>query len=233
VKRLLLAAVLALACQRSPDGDIEQHGSGGPPGHPDPGPAPNGEYGNDPGAADAGTGPQPDAQAVTPNLPIEELAAAVAHTVCKRRADCCTGDGGASDPATCEPNLTELLQPFAASLGRAIAMERVSYDGQALDVCLATLAAATCADAHTFEPLLLSRLCPIAVPLSPAGAACQASYECVDGFCQGSDLSRDGRCVSPKLPDGQPCDRGDDCASGACHPTLDVCAPPEPTELCR
>jgi hypothetical protein len=228
VKVLLLAAVLGLACHGSPGGEIEQHGSAGGAKGSDGGPAPNGEYGNDP---EAGVEILPDAAPVTPSIPLEELAEAVAHTACRRRADCC--GGGTVDPMSCETELTELLQPMAMGLSRAASVDRVMYDGQALDVCLATLAAAACAEASTFEPLLLARACPFLTPLSPAGAACQASYECVDGFCQGADLTRDGRCVSPKLPDGQPCDRGDDCASGACHSTLDVCAPAEAGRLCR
>jgi hypothetical protein len=94
------------------------------------------------------------------------------------------------------------------------------------------LETAACPEARTWEALLLAAHCPIAGAAVPAGGECQASYECVDGFCQGAEPGLAGRCVTPKLPDGQPCGGADDCASGTCHPTLNVCAPGETGELC-
>ena len=144
-----------------------------------------------------------------------------------------TRPASAASTPNCEEALTELLQPFADDLARAVAAGRAAYDGFALAECLADLGKASCAEARTWEPLLVASHCPFVTSLLLAGDDCQASYECSDGFCQGADPSRLGRCVFPKLAGGQPCDRGEDCASGACHPTLDVCSAPVPGNLCR
>jgi hypothetical protein len=250
-RALVLLAVAAVAC-RGADGSIERHGSGGP-GKIDSGPASNGEYGNDPGEADArqdfvpmppddpdggleeDASPVGDAAGEEAVLSLGQAPARIAHLACQRRLDCCLPaerSGLPDEAAACEQELADELGPSIDAFARSVAGGRATYDGAALTRCLASFQAAPCAEARRWEPLLAASRCAFLVAALPAGGACRGSYECRDGFCQGADPSRDGRCVSPRLPDGQPCDRGEDCASGACHPLLDVCAAPEPGNLC-
>jgi hypothetical protein len=239
-----------LAC-RGTDGTIERHASGGA-GKSDGGT--HGEYGDDPGEADAkqdfvfvppddpdggfdeDAAPGGDAGGDGPGtLPLEEMPARIAHLTCQRRLGCCTPaerSGLPDDPAACEQELTDQLAPSLDAFARAVAAGRASYDGPALVRCLAALESAACSEARTWEPLLAGTRCGFITGALSAGDDCRASYECVDGFCQGASQARDGRCVSPRLADGQPCDRGEDCMSGTCHPLLDVCAPPDPGNLC-
>jgi hypothetical protein len=246
MERLCALVVLAaLGCQGT-DGTIERHGSGGA-GRPDG--AAKGEYGDDPGEADAKqdhlfTPPDdPDGGVATedaapegveagaPTLPLEEAVARIAHLTCQRRVDCCTQRTGVAD-ATCEQELGDQLAPFFDAYAREVGAGRVGYDGAALTTCLAALERAPCPEARAWEPLLAPTRCGFIVATLPAGEDCRASYECLGGFCQGVNGERDGRCVAPRLADGQPCERGEDCASGACHPLLDVCAAPEPGNVC-
>jgi hypothetical protein len=252
MKRLYALVVLAaLGCQGT-DGTIERHGSGGA-GRTDG--AAKGEYGDDPGEADArqdyvftppddpdgGAASDEDASAEDaipadtggPVLRLEEAVARIAHATCQRRLDCCmpAERAGVAD-ATCEPDLTEQLAPFFDAYAREVGAGRAGYDGAALATCLATLERAACPEARAWEPLLAATRCGFVVATLPAGEDCRASYECLGGFCQGVNATRDGRCVAPRLSDGQPCERGEDCASGACHPLLDVCAAPEPGNVC-
>jgi hypothetical protein len=251
MKRAVLLLLLSVAC-RGTDGTIERHGSSGPGKH-DPGPAPNGEYGNDPGEADAKQDfvPMPaddpdggaeddaaveDAGSDGPAaVPLEEAPARIARLTCQRRLGCCMPaerSGLPDDQTGCEQELTDLLAPSLQAFARSVAAGRATYDGAALTRCLAALEAAACPEARAWEPLLAGSRCGFAAGALPAGDDCRASYECTGGFCQGVDQSRDGRCVSPRLADDQPCDRGEDCASGSCHPLLDVCAAPEPGNIC-
>jgi hypothetical protein len=248
---LLLGALAGLACAGA-NGDIERHGSAGP-GKNDA--ARKGEYGDDPGEADAkqdfsfvppddpdgGAGPADDAAADDAGsdgaaaLPLEEVPARIAHLTCQRRLDCCLPaerSGLPDAPADCEQELTDELAPFFDGLARSVAAGRATYDGAALTRCLAAFQAAACPEARGWEALLAGARCAFVGATVAAGSDCRSSYECLDGFCLGVDQARDGHCVAPRLADGQPCDRGDDCASGACHPILDVCAPPEPGNLC-
>jgi hypothetical protein len=257
VKRaLLVLAVAAAACQAGNSSSIERHGSG--PGKHDPGPAPGGEYEGDPGEPDAGPSPdlgvaeigaggaggeEEEADAGVPAadadgtvaIAMEKIAEAVARVACQRRRDCCmpAGPGLPDDPAGCQQALQELLEPSQRAIARAFGDDRVQYDGAALARCLDARASAGCDDVRTWEPLLIATSCPFVLPMVEAGQPCQQSFECRDSHCVGGSLDRDGRCVSPRLPDGEACDRGDDCRSGACHPTLDVCAAPTPGDLCR
>jgi hypothetical protein len=253
MKLAVVFLVLAgLGC-RAADGTIERHGSGRP-GQTGPGPAPNGEYGNDPGELDA----KQDFVAMPPDdpdggveddaaraddagsggpsaIPLEEMPARIARLTCQRRLGCCTPaerSGLPDDPAACEQELTEQLAPSLEAFARSVAAGRATYDGAAATGCLAALASDACAEARTWEPLLAGARCGFAAGALPAGDDCRASYECTDGFCQGASPPRDGRCVAPRLADGQPCDRGEDCASGTCHPLLDVCAAPDPGNIC-
>jgi hypothetical protein len=252
MKRLVIALALAgLACDGG-GGGIERHGSAGP--GKDPGPAPHGEYEGDPGVPDAGAGEDgpaveqqdtggpvapPDGGIVpdvhVADIPLAMLPVAVARVACQRRADCCapgSRSGLPDDAAACAQALAELLQPFAQEVARSVGGDRVTYDGVALGHCLEQLGAADCAQARTWEPLLIAQSCPFLGATLSGGLACRSSYECDKGYCAGGSATRDGRCTSPRLADGQPCDRGDDCASGACHPTLDTCAAPTPGNLC-
>jgi hypothetical protein len=253
MRRFLMGVLLAgVACQDNGGGGVERHGSSSP-GLKDPGPAPNGEYGNDPGVPDAGAsddGPAsegedaepaapPDAGGLTDaqviEIPLRMMAGEVARVACRRRLECCdpaTRHGLPDDAAGCTQALAELLQPFVDEVGRSVGGDRATYDGVALGHCLDALAAADCSQARTWEPLLVGESCPFLGPTLGGGQACRSSYECDKGFCAGVNLTRDGRCTSPRLADGQPCDRGDDCVSGACHPTLDTCAAPTPGNLC-
>ena len=223
-------ALMALACQGQ-SGEIERHRTIGAPA---PGPAPRGEYEDE---ADAGT---TDASGAAPEagggeLALEALAQRAALATCRRRLDCCAPaerTGLSDDPAACQQELAEQLAPFLEGVARAVAAGRATYDGIAAAGCLADLEAAACAEARTWEALLLAAHCPIVDAAVPAGEDCRASYECTGGFCQGVDQARDGRCVSPRLADGQPCDRGEDCASGTCDAILDVCAAPQPGNVC-
>jgi len=246
---LLLGLSGGLACQGT-DGTIERHGSSGP--GSDARPATNGEYGNDPGEADAKQdhtpAPADDPDAGAPEddaaggdagsdagLALAAAPVRVAHLTCQRRLDCClpTERSGLPDePAACERELTDQLTPFFEGFTRAVSAGRATYDGAALAACLTAFETASCPEAHSWEPLLVATRCGFAGAALAAGEGCRSSYECMAGFCQGVDQARDGRCVSPRLADGQPCERGEDCASGACHPLLDVCAAPEPGNLC-
>jgi hypothetical protein len=242
----LLVLVSGLACRGSSGGAVERRGNGG--GVHDPGPAPNGEYGNDPGAADAGhdlapaeeeevdAGAAPDdaGGGVVP-LPLEEVPARIAQLTCRRRLDCCQPgerSGLPEELAACEQELGEQLGPFFESYAREVGAGRAGYDGVVAADCLTALESAPCDEARTWEPLLAGGRCQFVVPTLADGEDCRTSYECIDGFCQGPGADRDGRCVSPRLADGQPCERGEDCASGTCHPALDVCAAPEPGNIC-
>jgi hypothetical protein len=249
MKRAVMLLLLSVAC-RATDGTIERHGSNGP----GPGPAPKGEYGDDPGEADAKqdfafTPPDDpdggveedaaimeDAGADGPaSIPLEEAPGRIARLTCQRRLGCCKPDersGLPDDPAACEQELSEQLAPSLQAFARSVAAGRATYDDAALTRCLAALEAADCPEAVIWEPLLAGPRCGFAAGALPAGDDCQASYECMAGFCQGAAPGRDGRCVSPRLADGQPCDRAEDCASGACHPLLDVCAAAEPGNIC-
>jgi hypothetical protein len=230
----VLALAGGLACQGA-SGKIEGHRT--MTAGKDPGPAPRGEY--EPGEPDAGA-PGPVAVeadgGVMGEIALDQLAWRTAQLTCRRRRDCCAATPGSTAPDfldVCAQDLAEVLSPFIEGLARAVASGRAGYDGIAAASCLAELEGADCPAASTWEPLLLAAHCPIVTAAVPAGDDCRASYECLDGFCQGGgDPTRLGRCVSPKLADGQPCDRGDDCASGTCHAALDVCAPDQPGKLC-
>jgi hypothetical protein len=249
---LLLLAVAAAACQAANESSVERRGSD--PGKHDPGPAPGGEYEGDPGEPDAGPTPDlgaapdegaggagemdagavPDAGAIAA-IAMDKIAEAVARVACQRRRDCCmpVGMGLPEDAAGCQQAMEELLQPTMTAIARSIGDDRARYDGAALARCLDQRAAATCDDARTWEPLLIVTTCPILTPAVEPGQLCHQSFECLDGHCVAGGPQRDGRCISPRLPDGEACDRGDDCQSGACHPTLDVCAAPMLGNLCR
>jgi hypothetical protein len=246
MRRVLIALVLAGVACGDNGGGVERHSSAGP-GDPS---ASTGEYGNDPGLPEAGVGREDDggvvAEDAAPKLdggaasdtraveiPLSMMPAEVARVACQRRLDCCaTRTGLPDDLAGCTQALTDLLQPFAQEVGRSVGGDRVTYDGVALGHCLAQLAAADCGQARTFEPLLIGQSCPFIGATLGNGLACRSSYECDKGYCAGGSASRDGRCTAPRLPEGQPCNRGDDCASGFCHPTLDTCAAPMPGNLC-
>jgi len=251
---VLVVATGALACRA--DGTFDQPGGGRA--KKDGGPAPNGEYGDDPGEADAkqdhvfmppddpdlpdgavegdedgGTGADDGGGPAA--LTLQEAPARVAQLGCRRRLDCCPQaerSGLPDDPAACEAELAEQLAPFFEAFSRAVSAGRASYDAAALATCLSSFETAGCPEARAWEPLLVGSRCGFAGAATAAGEDCRSSYECTDGFCQGANQTRDGRCVSPRLADGQPCERGEDCSSGACHPTLDVCAPAEPGNLC-
>jgi hypothetical protein len=233
-----LALTGGLACQGT-TGKIEGHRT--MTAGKDPGPAPQGEY--EPGEPDAGAPGSPgpvaveaDGGGVPGEIALDQLAWRTAQLTCRRRHECCPATAGSDSPDfldVCAQDLAEVLAPFIEGLARAVAGGRAGYDGIAAASCLAELESGDCAAASTWEPLLLAAHCPIVTAAVPPGEDCRASYECQDGFCQGGgDPTRLGRCVSPKLADGQPCDRGDDCASGTCHPALDVCAPEQPSKLC-
>jgi hypothetical protein len=246
---VVFLVLTGLAC-RGTDGTIERHGSGGARSDG----ATNGEYGDDPGEADAKQdfipmppddpdgGAEDDAAAGEDAgsdgpaiLPLEEAPARIARLTCQRRLDCCAPaerSGLPDDPAACEQELTDQLAPSLEAFARSVAAGRASYDAAALGRCLSAFESAACPEARTWEPLLAGARCGFVAGALPAGDDCRASYECTDGFCQGASPPRDGRCVAPRLADGQPCDRGEDCASGTCHPLLDVCAPLEPGNLC-
>jgi hypothetical protein len=248
MRRLVLVLALVAGCHGKGDA-FERHGSAGP-GSGDPGAG--GEYGSDPGRLDAGSagadvdaelGAPPDAtkaieaavvEAAVVELPLSMLATEVARVACQRRLACCApgAPGLPADQAGCQQALDELLQPYADEVTRSVGDDRATYDGVALAHCLAQLTAMTCDQARTWEPLLVGSLCPFVAPTLGEGDACRSSYECRNGFCAGVSGSHDGRCTTPRLANGQPCDRGDDCASGTCHATLDVCAPPTPGNLC-
>jgi hypothetical protein len=240
-------ALLGLGCDAG-GGGIERHGSAGPDKR-----GSNGEYEGDPGIPDGGGAsdddgsapadddagePTPPDAALPPDVhvrdvPLSMLPAEVAKVACQRRLDCCTNRSGLPDDlAGCAQALGELLQPLADEIGRSVGGDRVTYDGVALGHCLEQLAAADCAQARVFEPLLVFESCPFLGATLSNGLACRSSYECDKGYCAGGSASRDGRCTAARLPDGQPCDRADDCASGTCHPALDTCAPSMPGNLC-
>lgn len=228
---VMLALAGGLACQAG-SGMIE--GRSLAPGK-NRGPAPQGGY--EPGGADADTpdaGAIEDGGAVIGEIGIEQLAWRAARATCRRRLECCPSSAppGADDLDTCAQDVADLLVPFLEELGRAVTAGRASYDGLAAASCVTDLETAACPEARTWEVLQLAARCPITGAAVPAGAECQASYECIEGFCQGAEPALAGRCVTPKLPDGQPCRGADDCASGFCHPTLNVCAPGETGELC-
>jgi hypothetical protein len=187
------------------------------------------------GIDDDAAGEDAGGEAGGPSLSLTEAPARVAHLACRRRLDCCAPaerSGLPDDPAACEQELTDQLTPYFEAVARAVAAGRATYQPEALSACLSALETAACPEAHAWEPLLVGTRCGFAGAALAAGEDCRSSYECMDGFCQGADQTRDGRCVSPRLADGQPCDRAEDCASGACHPLLDVCAPAEPGNLC-
>jgi hypothetical protein len=140
--------------------------------------------------------------------------------------------GLAGDRPTCEEDVSNLLRPLAEALNAAVTSGRASYDGAALARCLEAVKTSACPQARTWEVLALTTKCAFVTPRVASGGVCRASFECVGGHCDGGDETKDGRCVSPRKADGQPCDRGDDCASSACHPALDVCAPPQPGNIC-
>jgi hypothetical protein len=229
-----LALAGALACQGA-SGMIEGHRT--MTAGKDRGPAPQGEY--EPGEADAeAPGPvavEADGGVIAGEIALDQLAWRTAQLTCRRQRECCAATPGSTAPDfldVCGQDLAEVLAPFLDGVARAVAAGRATYDGIAAASCLAELESAACPAASTWEPLLLAAHCPIVSAAVPAGEDCRASYECIDGFCQGAEPTRLGRCVTPKLADGQPCDRGDDCASGSCHGALDVCAPAEPGNLC-
>src|SRR4051812_38907588 len=210
---VVFLALTAVAC-RAAEGTIERHGG---PGKADGGPSRGGEYGDDPGEADAkqdfapmppddpegGVGDEDatgdDGGAAPPA--IAEVPARIAHLACQRRLDCCQPaerSGLPDAPAACEQELADQLTPFFESFARSVAAGRARYDAAGLNGCLAAFESSTCADARTWEPLLLASRCGVAEAALAAGEDCRSSYECMEGFCQGVDQGRDGRCVSPR-----------------------------------
>jgi hypothetical protein len=92
--------------------------------------------------------------------------------------------------------------------------------------------AASCADVRMpgFDPLE-GMGCEFLKPKVMPGGPCRQSYECVNGYCAGADMNRDGVCAAPRKANGMACMDDDECVSSNCVNAR--CAPPMPGAFCQ
>lgn len=169
-------------------------------------------------------------QATDERVGIHDLATDFAEATCAQERRCT-----ASAPAegACEQALKPRFDTYATRLATSHRRGRLTYDGEKLKRCLATIAHESCTDGArraTDGPPPGSDCDTWIVPHVGLGAKCSDDNECMSGYCQGRAAAihrtlSDGQCAP--LPDvGQPCT--DTCVRGAtCDTTFDAphCVP--------
>lgn len=150
-----------------------------------------------------------------------------AQTVCTQNFKCASAadimDRTKND---CVQTNTQVWQLLTGSVQDGQAKGRVAYDAAQAGSCLSTLAHETCAEwtTGTFHDVA----CPEAfTPKVTTGGACQSDVECINGYCDGADLSADppveGTCKA-RVAHGAACTFADTCvATDYCDSTAMSC----------
>jgi hypothetical protein len=179
-----------------------------------------------------------------------------AEAICRKRVECCAGDTGQA----CLTEVSAALDEILPGLAQAVQDGAADVDCSALELCVAAIDAAQCADwpkeiglwgQPVDEPACLGI---VKGKLAPE-AACTATYQCDNGFCNNSAcvaMVADGQsCASgicnvttsycdandmcaPRLANGQACTGGDECQSRVCDTAgTDQCVAPDTTTECE
>ncbi len=164
-------------------------------------------------------------------VPIEQLDARFAHSVCAKLLECCTTaelmqffPGGApANAAACETQLTPVAAQFVFKNAHAsITASRATYSADKAGECFDALDSAACTKFNPDNFGTVSAACDVAIVGNvAAGGACAAETDCsgTDSFCEGTSggTATDGHCAavpgngescSGPCKDGSYCDNG-------------------------
>lgn len=188
---------------------------------------------------------------------IDGLAQAFATAVCRKRVECCD-----DDYETCVAEVADAMDDIYPNARAAVQEGTASLACSRFDACAAAIDAADCSE----WPLQVGTLAQIPVdepacrelvtPRVPAGEACSANYECIDGACSSDDgvchayAAENAPCEAAlcelptmfcnaagvcqrRLENGVTCTDDNHCESGLCDADdSGVCVAPGPNQ-CR
>ena len=192
--------------------------NGGMPGLGDAGSSADAGAGTTPGGAPtsggAAVGGAGGAGGADGNCPasIVDFPTAFAEAVCRKRVECCQ-----NDTETCMTELTAAMDDVFPGLAQAGLDGAATGNCQALELCVAAIDAADCAD----WPKELGTLygVPVGAPacrdivqgtLAPA-AECVSNYQCDNGYCLDAAGGAASMACVALVADGQPCDNDSVC----------------------
>jgi hypothetical protein len=180
------------------------------------------------GAAQGGAGGS-DGSSVCP-ASVADFPSVFAEAVCRKRVECCDNN----TTQTCMAEVGAALDEIFPDLAQAVQDGSVQASCSALDVCIAAIDAADCADfpkelgmlygVPVDEPACRSFLKGTVAPTDE----CSSTYQCNNGFCSDGDgAGGAGTTCVALVADGQPCDNDSICnlstsycATGMCTPRL-------------
>ncbi len=156
-------------------------------------------------------GGEPEVEPEDPNLPLDELCAAVAEADCARLLACGTYYAP-FDEASCRVHQAAVLcGPVQAGLRAAVSGGSLDYFELAARDCQEAVAKLSCDIGFDYDLLAIDACRSMVSPIGTAGDACHLGFDCAAGNYCDNGAGCPGRCALLKT-NNQPCTFGERCA---------------------